>query len=58
MMNWYKFVVITGANDHGNWTGHAMKKDAIACAKQVQGTCYRVKGDSYHKMKLKEVKLK
>ena len=57
----YDYIVTTypggpGGFDHGSWSGHGSKKDAIACAKVVEGYCWKVKrkGDTY---KIKPVKV-
>jgi|14BtaG_2_1085337.scaffolds.fasta_scaffold01322_13 hypothetical protein len=59
-MTSYRYVVITcrggiGGHDHGSWTGHPDKEDALECAESVGGIPYKVKikGDNHV---LKQVK--
>ena len=41
--------------DHGNWSGHSSKKEALECAKQVGGHAYKVKSKSDGTIKIKEL---
>jgi len=47
-METYNYVVYTyrggtGGYDHGAWTGHSSKAEAIDCAVTVEGYAYKIK---------------
>lgn len=48
MLFTHKFIVTThpggpGGYDHGHWTGHPTKQDAVDAARRVEGYAYKVK---------------